>query len=105
MAVYVDPNFEWPKSRKWPYGSVSHMYADTPNELHAFAERLGLKRRWCSDHTQPGSALLHYDLSPGKREEAVRLGAVEVDHSHARLNGHWRSMGARKAEVEARGRK
>lgn len=82
VAVYVDPNFEWPKSRKWPYGSVSHMYADTPSELHAFAARIGLKRAWASDKTQPGSQLLHYDLSPAKREQAVRMGAVAVDHRH-----------------------
>lgn len=82
MAVYVDPNLDWPKSRKWPFGSVSHMYADSPEELHRLAARLGLKRTWCSDITQPRSKLLHYDLSPRKREQAVRLGALETTHAH-----------------------
>lgn len=80
--VYVDPNFEWPKSKRWPHGSVSHMYADTPEELHAFAKKIGLRREWCSDHTQPTSALLHYDLNPTRRAVAVRRGAVEVPHEH-----------------------
>jgi hypothetical protein len=82
MPVYVDPNFEWPKTRKWPYGSVSHMYADEPEELHALAAKIGLKRVWCSDRTQPNSRLLHYDLSPKKREAAIQAGAVSVRHSH-----------------------
>lgn len=88
MAVYVDPNLPWPRGRNWFWDSVSHMYADTPEELHAFAARLGLKRRWCSDRTQPGSGMLHYDLSPNKRIQAVAAGAVEVDHRHKFTEGH-----------------
>lgn len=83
MSVYVDPNFEWPKTKKWPYGSVSHMYADTEEELHKLAKKIGLKREWCSDKTQPSSALLHYDLNPTRRIAAVKAGAQEVDHTHA----------------------
>jgi len=82
MPVYVDPNFEWPKSKKWPYGSVSHMYADTDEELHALAAKIGLKRAWCSDVTQPDSTLLHYDLSPPKRKQAIAAGAIPQDHEH-----------------------
>lgn len=80
--VYVDPLMAWPWQRNWQYGYVSHMYADTSEELHAFAESIGLKRRWCSDVTQPNSKLLHYDLSPGKRKQAVAAGAVEKDQRH-----------------------
>lgn len=82
MAVYVDPNLNWPKTEHWPYGSVSHMYADTEQELHDMANRIGLKRSWCSDKTQPGSKLLHYDLSPTKRLAAIRAGAIPKDHRH-----------------------
>lgn len=44
-------------------------------ELHAFADRLGLKRGWFQgkDPRHP-----HYDLSPGKRAQAVKSGALEV---------------------------
>lgn len=80
MAVYVDPLLAWPSSKRWPYGWVSHLFGDTPSELHAFAQRIGLKRHWCSDVTQPNSPVLHYDLSPGKREEALLHGAISVSH-------------------------
>lgn len=92
MSVYVDPNLEWPKTKKWPYGSVSHMYADTEEELHKLAKKIGFKREWCSDHTHADSPLLHYDLSPKMREKAIQMGAVEVGHEHSRpysLRGCW----------------
>lgn len=77
MAVYVDMEISWPWQKNWPYGKVSHLYADMPEQLHKFAiEILGLKREWCSDHTQPDSRLLHYDLSPGKRKQALANGAI-----------------------------
>lgn len=68
MSVYVDSLFEWSN------GSWSHMMADSVDELHAFAAKLGLKRAWFQD--KPGHP--HYDLRPSKRVLAVRLGAVEV---------------------------
>jgi len=46
-----------------------HLVADTSNELHAFAERLGLKRAWYRNG--------HYNLTPSKRAQAVAAGAVE----------------------------
>lgn len=76
MAVYVDLQIAWPISKKWPYGAVSHLYCPVEKELHLFAKSIGLKRKWCSDFTQPGSALLHYDLSPNKRNQALRKGAI-----------------------------
>jgi len=83
MSVYVDPLFEWPKTKKWPYGQACHMYADTPKELHEFARKMGLRREWCSDHTHgKDCTLLHYDLNPNMRAKAVRLGAKEVRQSH-----------------------
>lgn len=85
MAVYVDPLFVWPiaHTRDAHTRRVAlrngcqwcHMTADTPDELHAFAARLGLRRSWAQHE---GTARLHYDLTPGKRAAAVHLGAVEV---------------------------
>jgi hypothetical protein len=49
---------------------MSHMTADTLEELHAMAERLGL-RKWFQNKTTP-----HYDLCKSKREEAIKLGAI-----------------------------
>jgi hypothetical protein len=58
-----------------------HLTADTQDELHEFAARLGLKR----SYFQPGrplggkpSPFWHYDLTAGKRAQAVALGAREV---------------------------
>ena len=43
-------------------------------ELHAFASRLGLQRRWFQGQNRHP----HYDLVPSKRALALRLGAAEV---------------------------
>lgn len=70
MAVYVD-NARIP-FRGW---LMCHMFADSLDELHAMAQRLGLKRSWF----QRGSVLAHYDVCLTKRARALRLGAVAVD--------------------------
>jgi hypothetical protein len=69
MSVYVD------KARN-RYGRMfmSHMIADTVEELHAMAVMVGLKRSWFQVHSSP-----HYDLCQEKRALAIRLGAFEVD--------------------------
>lgn len=67
MAVYVD-RFRTPFRRM----IMSHLLADTLPELHAMAERLGLKREWFQNHKPP-----HYDLCQAKRQLAVTLGAVD----------------------------
>ncbi len=74
MSVYVDPLFKTGRTRQWPYDRACHLVADTPRELQEFAARLGLKRSWF----QNGSLGGHYDLTPNKRRQAVRLGAVEL---------------------------
>jgi hypothetical protein len=43
-------------------------------ELHVFAEKLGLRR----SYFQPHATLPHYDLTPAKRAMAVRVGATEI---------------------------
>jgi hypothetical protein len=53
------------------------MIADTPEELHAFAKEIGLRREWF----QPHSVLDHYDLTARRRKLAVEHGAVEVSMS------------------------
>ncbi|WP_288482356.1 DUF4031 domain-containing protein [uncultured Deinococcus sp.] len=80
MTVYVDQITDYGGSVKGYVGKVSqrwcHMTADTLEELHAMADRIGMKRSWY----QPGAwlHLCHYDLTPGKRVAAVAAGAVEV---------------------------
>ena len=79
MAVYVDPVFACKPNRRWRWSSACHMFADSLDELHAMASKLGLRREWF----QGGDSLQHYDLTGGKRQQAVRLGAVEVDRRFA----------------------
>lgn len=70
MAVYVGPSL-------YPYGRMimCHMVADTPEELHAMADRIGVRRRWFQDKGR----YPHYDISKGKRAHAVYQGAIETD--------------------------
>lgn len=73
MAVYVDPEGS-------SYGKIGrvefvcHMIADTPAELHAMAEKIGLKRAY--SQTSARHSYPHYDLSSGKRKQAIAAGAV-----------------------------
>lgn len=50
---------------------MSHMFADTEDELHAMAEKVGLRRAWFQSHRTP-----HYDLCQQKRKMAIDLGAI-----------------------------
>lgn len=74
MAVYVDLMRPCLKSKRWPWKESCHLIADNLNELHSFASRLGLERRWF----QNDSRLPHYDLTAGIRWKAIACGAVEI---------------------------
>lgn len=75
MGVYVDALTACVRNERWPYDFSCHLVADTRPELEEFGERLGMKRVWL----QKDSALLHFDLTAGKRKLAVKMGAVELD--------------------------
>lgn len=70
MAVYVD-------DMKVRYGRMimCHMLADTDEELHQMADRIGVARRW---HQRPGTSHSHYDICRSKRALAVAAGAKEI---------------------------
>jgi len=88
MTVYVDN-----MRRRATVGQLtarwSHLIADTEDELHAFAARIGLQRRWYQSPTDPmgrpypaesyAANTWHYDVVDTKRLEAIALGAVPVD--------------------------
>ena len=65
VTVYVD-------DMRAPYGRMlmSHMMADSEDELHAMADRIGVAQRWYQGD--------HYDICQAKRRLAVAAGAVEV---------------------------
>ena len=72
--IYVDELRDYPSCRL-PSKRWCHLATDGDlEELHAFAARLGLQRRWFQGQaTHP-----HYDLAPSKRAQALRLGAKAV---------------------------
>lgn len=76
MTVYVDHAFAAGDWGRWTGGG--HLQADTVDELHAFAARMGLRRQWFqSQPDRPEKD--HYDLSAAGRELALSLGAVAED--------------------------
>ena len=69
MAVFVD-------TMKAPYKPahapgrtyvMSHMIADSEEELHAMAEKIGVARRWFQGD--------HYDITQSRKALAVKYGA------------------------------
>ncbi len=75
MTVYADPLRPTIPNDRWQWREGCHLFADTLAELHRFAGRLGLAPYWL--HRVPG--LPHFDLTAVKRQQAIELGAVEVD--------------------------
>lgn len=76
MVCYVDDMYKYPMGEFRPArGGVrvykmSHMIADTDEELHAMADRIGVARRWFQGD--------HYDVTMTKRAEALKAGAVAI---------------------------
>ncbi len=72
MMVYIDFPLDWGGK----FNNCSHLWSDDESELHSFALMLGLKRVWFQNKV----GFPHYDVFGCKRDQAVRLGAVEVSH-------------------------
>lgn len=70
MSVYVD-------DMRAPFGRMTmcHMFADTPAELLAMADRIGVARRWIQ---HAGTRREHFDICLSKRALAVKYGAQEI---------------------------
>ena len=75
MTVYVDDAVSLWRDQRW-----AHLMADTLEELHAFAQRLGLPRRAFQDKTSGA----HYDITAALREHAIALGAVAISRHRDR---------------------
>lgn len=80
MTIYVDQLVAYTQpatsgGRYFGNGKSScHLATDGDlEELHQFAESIGLRRAWFQNRSLP-----HYDLTPTKRAMAVRNGAKEV---------------------------
>ncbi|HEY9678657.1 MAG TPA: DUF4031 domain-containing protein [Drouetiella sp.] len=75
MAVYVDQLMHHGGTGFWAGKKSCHMFADTLEELHAMAEKIGMKRAWFQDN---GQSAEHYDLVASRRALAIKQGAIEL---------------------------
>jgi hypothetical protein len=81
VTVYVD-NARIPATVGRTKGRWSHLFADSQDELHTFAQGIGLKRSWFQPGTPIGgkpSRHWHYDVTDSMRARAIRAGAKPVD--------------------------
>lgn len=81
MTIYVDKLESWGWKLRGHAVDSCHMFTDSVDleELHSFAESIGMRRAWYQDHR----VAPHYDLTPKRRAQAVQLGAVEVGRKEA----------------------
>jgi hypothetical protein len=72
MSVFVD-------DVRHQFGRMvmCHMWADTEEELHKMAEKIGIQRKWFQ--CPPKASWKHYDISLSKKKEAISLGAILTD--------------------------
>ena len=71
MTVYVDDmkaKYAPPHAPGRTY-IMCHMFADTEEEMHAMATRLGVRKYYQGDH---------YDITLSKRALAVKYGAKQI---------------------------
>lgn len=84
MSVYVD-------DMRAGFGRMKmcHMIADTEDELHAMADRIGVARKWFQGLDK--ASWWHYDIALSKRALAVANGAQEITWREAGMKCHaWR---------------
>lgn len=90
MAVYVD-------DMKAPYGQLimSHMWADTYEELIAMVDTIEVQRKWLQ--APPSASWVHFDIAQSKRALAIKAGALAMPMraivqaaKQQKLDPHWR---------------
>jgi hypothetical protein len=76
MTVYVD-------DMNAPYGRMKmcHMLADTDEELHAMAARIGVARKWWQSPEKTSGS--HYDIALSKKALALAAGAIPITYRQA----------------------
>lgn len=81
MTIYVDQLEHWGWKLRGRIVQSCHMFTDSLDleELHVFAERIGMKRAWF----QESRVAPHYDLTQSRRALAVSLGAIELGRREA----------------------
>lgn len=80
MTVYVDEAIN-------PFGNMlmAHCWADDLEDLLAMMDRIGVQRKWIQGHPvlsfgkHKKASWVHFDISKGKRDLAIKAGAVATD--------------------------
>ena len=86
MSVYIDPETHCIPNGKYRWDTVTHLFADTEDELHRFASMIGMKREWF----QNKESLKHYDLNSNRRRMAIKAGAIQLNRKDAVMK--WREL-------------
>lgn len=76
MAVYVDDMYRYPIG-EYRGMKMSHLTADTTEELLAMVDTIGVQRKWIQ---YPGTWKEHFDIAFSKRKLAVEAGAIEIEY-------------------------
>lgn len=88
MPVYVD-------DMRANYGRLvlCHMLADSDQELHEMADKIGVNRKWWQSPEKTSGS--HYDIALSKKALAIQYGAIEIT---------WRQAGAMNSRRRATGK-
>jgi hypothetical protein len=72
MTVYVD-------DVRHNFGRMvmCHMWADTEEELFAMVDKIGVQRKRIQ--RPPEASWVHFDISIGKKRQAIKFGAIMTD--------------------------
>jgi len=88
--VYVD-NFGEATGRNFGRMSMSHLTADTTEELLAMVDKIGVARKWIQ---HPGTLGEHFDIALSKRALAIKAGAQAINFREYALLIEERCAGA-----------
>ncbi len=96
--IHVDFLQDCIPNKRWPWPTVAHLTCDPTDDLdalHKFAAAIGLKRSWFQPR---GGIMPHYDLTVGKRHQAIQAGAHELQTREAvvAVINAWRAFQAAK---------
>ena len=70
MSVYVDKS-----ANGFGRMVMCHMIADTPGELLAMANQIGVSLKWFQDR----ASMPHFDIAKSKKALAISAGSIELD--------------------------
>jgi hypothetical protein len=73
VTVYVDD-----MNASFGRMKMCHMIADSDDELHAMADRIGVARRWWQSPEKTSGS--HYDIALSKKALAIAAGAVAITY-------------------------